>query len=65
MASLVGWKTGLARRSCLDMRKDCSTCHNSSYEAITSLAGVTDGGYCSRSVPGRPDSGRGRELNRV
>ena len=44
IASLVRWNMGLARRSVLLIRKDCSTCHSSWYEPMTSVAAMTVAG---------------------
>ena len=49
MESRWWWKTGRARRSCLDMCHDCSTCHRERQEATTSPAPIRGRSCWSRT----------------
>ena len=44
VAGAVDWNMGLARRSVLLIRKDCSTCQRSWYEPMISDAGIRSAG---------------------
>mgnify|MGYP007024731052 CR=1 FL=1 len=58
MASRAWWKTGRARRSCLLIRKDASTCHSSWWEETTSAASIRRDGT-KGDVPLEPRRGTG------
>src|SRR3954452_3430052 len=59
IASFVLANMGRARRSVLDIRNDCSTCHRSWYELTTSAAGIRSVGMLV-TYPLSPTSFRAR-----
>src|SRR5665648_422108 len=59
IASRVRWNMGRAARSVLDIRKDCSTCHRSWWQLITSAGGMRVAGMLV-TYPFRPARRRAR-----